>query len=58
MNIVYSTLPTSHTLNPLGTRDLKFYQSLGLSTFWGLFIFLSKPVLLIGMVPNSDHYSP
>ncbi len=27
------------TFNPLGTGDLKFYQSKGLSTFWGLFIF-------------------
>ncbi len=26
-------------INPLGTVDLKFYQSQGLSTFWG-FIFL------------------
>ncbi len=27
--------------NPLGTGDLKFYQSPGLSTFWGLFIFFN-----------------
>ncbi len=27
----------SDLFNPLGTGDLKFYQSQGLSTFWGLF---------------------
>ncbi len=27
--------------NPLRTGDLKFYQSQGLSTFWGLFIFFN-----------------
>ncbi len=31
--------------NPLGTVDLKFYQSQGLSTFWGFSIlFFIKPV--------------
>ncbi len=30
---------------------------LGLSTFWGLFIFLIKPVFLIVMVANSTLYS-
>ncbi len=39
-------------LKPLGTGDLKFYQSPGLSAF----MFLIRPVLLIVMVANSPHY--
>ncbi len=58
IKIVIDTSSHSLQVNPLGTGDLKFYQSPGLSTFWGLPFFLRKPVLLIVMVPNSHHYSP
>ncbi len=33
--------------NPSGTGDLKFYQSQGLSTFWGFFYFIIKPVFYL-----------
>ncbi len=38
----------TNLFNPLLTGDLKFYQSPGLSTFWGLFIFLIKQVYCRG----------
>ncbi len=37
----------SHFINPLGTGNYKFYQSQGLSTFWGFLIFLIKPVFYL-----------
>ncbi len=45
--------PTRYTcdadwlINPLGTGDLKFYQSQGLSSFWGLSILLIKPIVYL-----------
>ncbi len=41
----------SSLVNPLGTGDLKFYQSQGLSTFWGLFIFFNKPIFYLSWQP-------
>ncbi len=35
--------------NPLAIEDLKFYQSQGLSTFWGLFIFVIEPVFHLAL---------
>ncbi len=43
--------------NPLGTGDLKFYQSQGLSKFWEL-IFVLLNSLLFVMVANLPHYLP
>ncbi len=51
----YRLTVRARALNPLRTGNLKLYQSQGLSTFWGLFIFLMKPVLLTVMVANSPH---
>ncbi len=36
-----------YSFNPLGTGDLKFYQSQGLSTFWGPFLNFIKPVFYL-----------
>ncbi len=40
-----NTVPGRHdvAVNPLGTGDLTFYQSQGLSTFWDFSFFLTKP---------------
>ncbi len=37
---VFINIRKKRCVNPLGTGDLKFYQSQELSTFGGLFIFL------------------
>ncbi len=45
--ILLVAIPKRSMLNPLGTGDLTFYQSQGLSTFWGVFIFDIKPVFYL-----------
>ncbi len=43
--------PKNVVFSPLGTGDLKLYQSQGLGTFWGLFIFVIKPVFYLSWQP-------
>ncbi len=45
--VISFAIQGSHDFNLLGTEDLKFYHSQGLSMFWGLFIFLIKPVFYL-----------